>query len=344
MELREKNKKLKDCILLFELALVCFIFSISTLDYADYYYDYVEPIREDQMRVPENVSNQYVSKVGDLYYYFDGSGRLVRSKDEGKLQRINDTFYFVDNRGLIYGKYYVDNYFGYKLAKDSYDENISKYIGHELFGDYILKAKTDDGKDTFVDHNVNYKTNYIDEVVENNTIYLGTKDEELTKGIYILGDSYAYYLMKWSDVQCRYSVCPGYALSDIMNELLDVSDFTGIEYCALFIGPNDMLRSTDINIFSKNLEYLIDYFNKRNIKLVFINYFDIPMDIFDGLDRTYDDTVRSICAQKNVAFLDLENLDILYTRVGTEDLIHPPKEFYRPAFIKIIEKINELNK
>ena len=283
--------------------------------------------------VQEKTENRFVTKIGDNYFYYDGKGSIITSNDANRLRRINDTYYFVDKEGMIYGKYVRVKDIAYRIA---YDKGLEKLVGKELTYDNImLYASNDD----IIKKKMSYSSFIPGGTAPLDTIFINNDVRRRSNEIMVLGDSYAYYLMLYGNVNYRYTICPGYAVQDIKNELLDEMNFTGIKQVLLFIGPNDLMRQTDIYDFLKDLDTIIDYVKSRGVEIILTNYFGIHNTAFPTDYLMYDNLVRCASTWKKCKYIDLSELDSKYKRAKFDEYVHPPKEFYEAAIAVIVNSI-----
>ena len=269
----------------------------------------------------ENTDNRFVTKMGDNYFYYSDTGVLITSNNKNRLRRINDTYYFVDEEGMIHGKYVRIKDITYRIA---YDKGLEKLVGKELTYDNIMFYA---GTDDIIKKKMSYSSFIADGTAPNDTIFINNED------------SYAYYLMLYGNVDYRFAICPGYAIQDIKNELLDETNFSGVKQVLLFIGPNDLMRQTDIYDFLHDLDHIIDYVKSKGAEVILTNYFGIPNTVFPTDYLVYDNMVRCASIWKKCKYIDLSELDSHYPRAKFDEYVHPPKDFYEAAIAVIVNSI-----
>lgn len=283
--------------------------------------------------VQENTEHRFVTKMGDNYFYYSNTGVLITSNDKGRLRRINDTYYFVDHEGMIHGKYVRVKDITYRIA---YDKGLEKLEGKELtYNNIMLYA----GSDDIIKKKMSYSSFIAEGSAPLDTLFIDNAGQQRNNEIMVLGDSYSYYLMLYGNIDYRFAICPGYAIGDIKNELLDEINFIGVKQVILFIGPNDLMRQTDIYDFLKDLDYIIDYIKSKGAEVILTNYFSIPNTVFATDYRIYDNMVRCASIWKQCKYIDLSELDSKYPRNKFDEYVHPPKEFYEAAIAVIVNSI-----
>lgn len=285
------------------------------------------------MPVQENTEHRFVTKMGDNYFYYSNTGVIVTSNDKDRLRRINDTYYFVDEEGMIHGKYVRVKDITYRIA---YDKGLEKLVGKELTYDNIMFYA---GTEDIIKKKMSHSSFIADGTAPLDTLFINNEDKKRNNEIMVLGDSYAYYLMLYGNIDYRFAICPGYALQDIKNELLDEINFTGVKQVLLFIGPNDLMRQTDIYDFLNDLDYIIDFIKSRGAEVILTNYFNIPNTAFPTDYLVYDNLVRCASMWKQCKYIDLSELDSKYPRAKFDEYVHPPKDFYEAAIAIIVNSI-----
>ena len=281
----------------------------------------------------EHTENRFVTKMGDNYFYYSNNGVLITANDKDRLRRINDTYYFVDTEGMIHGKYVRVKDITYRIA---YDKGLEKLEGKELNYDNIMYYA---GRDDIIKKKVSRSSFIADGTAPLDTLFIDNENKRKNNEIMVLGDSYAYYLMLYGNINYRFAICPGYAIKDLKNELLDEINFTGVKQVLLFIGPNDLMRQTDIYDFLKDLDHIIDFIKSKGVDVILTNYFNIPNTIFPIDYRVYDNMVRCACMWKKCKYVDLTELDSKYPRAKFDEYVHPPKDFYEAAIAIIVNSI-----
>lgn len=281
----------------------------------------------------ENTENRFVTKMGDNYFYYSNTGVLITSNAKDRLRRINDTFYFVDEEGMIHGKYVRVKDITYRIA---YDKGLENLEGKELTYDNIMFYA---GTNDIIKKKMSYSSFIAEGTAPADTIFINNEDKRRNNEIMVLGDSYAYYLMLYGNVDYRFAICPGYAIQDIKNELLDEINFTGIKQVLLFIGPNDLMRQTDVYDFLNDLDHIIDYVKSKGAEVILTNYFNIPNTVYATGYHVYDNLVRCAGIWKECKYIDLSELDSKYPRNKFDEYVHPPKDFYEAAIAVIVNSI-----
>ena len=137
----------------------------------------------------ENTEHRFVTKMGDNYFYYSNTGVIITSNDKNRLRRINNTYYFVDDEGMIHGKYVRVKDITYRIA---YDKGLEKLIGKELNYDNIMFYA---GTDDIIKKKISYSSFIADGTAPIDTIFIDNEDKRRNNEIMVLGDSYSYYLM-----------------------------------------------------------------------------------------------------------------------------------------------------
>ena len=331
-ELVKKHQKNLSVIML--LIIVANLIVSPQEMYSGSYFDINGAATINNANAYNSVDHKFITRIGYYYYYFDASGNLYTSGDVNRLKRINDTFYFVNNDGIIFAKR-TDGYIcRYNVARDV---DLEKMIGKELSSESIAKLEN---KYDIITKKMSYSYERLENVIaKDDTIYISEPNRVSARTL-IIGDSYAYLLMYFTDLNIKYAVCPGYNLSNIKNEILDIADFDQVKNTILFIGPNDLMDQTRQSEFAEDLYYIIDYIQGKGSNVILINYFAIPNTTYlYGADK-YENVIRSVAAEKNCKYVDLREIDEKYGRDASDFYIHPPNGFYQDAILKILDDVN----
>ena len=275
-------------------------------------------------------SNEQLIRFNDKegYYYIGEDGELFTSMDSNLLRRINDTYFFTDYQGRVYAKYntgygrIIYNYLDCLLGKKLDYENL-KDKNLNMFPYYNMKFELT-------------KTNLLTNEPKENAIYVNHPNN--ASDICLVGDSYAYNLAYYTGKNIEYSVKYGYVVSAVKNELLPLIDWTGIKYCILFVGPNDLMCLTDFASFEADIKYICDYVKARNATPVFASYLGIDNFSSVEVQKTYSAIIENVTKTNGGIFIDVEDIDKFYKR-KPYDLVHPDKDFYKPAYERIYSNI-----
>lgn len=276
---------------------------------------------------------EQLTKLDGVYYYVKEDGNVYSSGDENILKRINDTYYFVDNGGRVY----VRTIPGYKLVEnDSLDillgkkiiyENIKSINANSYFGNKYYEIKEVRELDSSIDDA---------KIYYNNPIYM--KDINMC----LIGDSYAYNMAVNNKNIEKYSLAPGYVISAIKNEVLPLVNFKDVKYCVLFIGPNDLMNSTNFIDFQKDIYYICDYIVKKGAKPILMSYLGIDSFGETGkeLQKHYDHIVQCAALAHNGIYIFVDDIDEIYGRDAI-DPVHPRKEFYKTAYSRVYDRLKK---
>ena len=290
-----------------------FVFSISNISFADD----LKPFEQ-------------LIKVGDAYFYFDEAGDLYASKNENILRRINDTFFFTDTIGRVYGK----NIDGYFLVKGNYLDSL---IGKKIIYDNLQSIPNF----CLYAHDKYYilGRDKMKVLPDMDAIYVNNPRKKEDGELSVVGDSYAYRLIYFTKKDIEFALRPGYVVSAIKNELLDLIDWNGINYCIIFIGPNDLLNQTDLFEFENNISYICDYIKEKGAMPVFISYLGIVDNNVQMTEEFYNHIIKCVSIEKNALYINVEDLDSEEERIKEGDKIHPAENFYKKAYNRIYNYI-----
>ena len=274
--------------------------------------------------------HEQLARVDGDYYYFREDGNLYTSDDPNLLRRINDTYFFTDHAGRVYGKN-IDGYFVVK--GNELDSLLGKKIIHDNLSsipDFCFCAH---------DKYYIYGKNRMKQLPDRYAIYVNNPSEEKDNGLCLIGDSYAYNLAYYANKDIEFSIRPGYVVSGIKNELMQLVDWRGISYCIIFIGPNDYMNQTDLLDFQNDVLYICDYIKKKGAKPVFASYLGITNTKLPKSPKMYNHVLECVALDQGGMHIDVEDLDSDQARLDAGDTVHPAKDFYKPAYDRIFNFI-----
>lgn len=213
-----------------------------------------------------------------------------------------------------------------------------------LLSDKIIKATNIFSNETnfYFQNNqiVNTKSTNIEEIPDDDTVYVNNNKDVLFSDILIIGDSYAYNFLYYTKIDCRFVVKIGYTIANIKDELLKLADFTGIKYCIIFIGPNDYMQQTAIQDFHYYFKSMCEIIIGKGVKPVLISYMGVPYRDYEITDMQYKATVYNLSMEIECIYVDLSEFDKICDRNVADNFVHHHMQFNILSFNKIINSIN----
>ena len=273
---------------------------------------------------------EQLAMIDGKYYYFKEDGNLYTSGDPNLLRRINDTYFFTDHIGRVYAKD-IDGFF--RVEGNELDSLLGKKIVYENL--------TDVPDFSFCAHDKYYifGRNKMKQLPDRYAIYVNHPVDEKDSELCLIGDSYAYNLVYYTNKNIEFSIRPGYVVSAIKNELLQLVDWKGIKYCIVFIGPNDFMNQTDLLVFQNDILYICDYIKKKGATPVFASYLGITNMEMEKTPEMYNHVIECVALDREGMYIDVGDLDSDEARLAAGDTVHPAKKFYKPAFDRIFNYI-----
>ena len=273
---------------------------------------------------------EQLARVNGDYYYFREDGNLYTSENPNILRRINDTYYFTDHTGRVYAKdlngYFLveGNELDSLLGKKIIHENLTQvpnfcYCSHDRY--YIF------GKDK------------MRQLPDRYAIYLNNLEGLKENAVCLIGDSYAYNLAYYCNQDITFSIRPGYVVSAIKNELLELVDWRDINYCIVFIGPNDYMNQNSLLDFQNDIIFISKYIKNKGAIPVFASYLGITNMEMPKTPEMYNHVLECVAKDTEAMFIDVEDLDSDEARLEAGDTVHPAKDFYKPAYDRIFNYI-----
>ena len=279
---------------------------------------------------PDFKPHEQLARVNGDYYYFKEDGYLYTSDDPALLRRINDTYFFTDHTGRVYGKE-LDGFF--PVVGEVLDSVLGKKIVHENLKDVPDFC--------FCAHDKYYifGREKMKQLPDRYAIYVNNPPGERDNPICLIGDSYAYNLAYYCNANISFSIRPGYVVSAIKNELLDLIDWRDISYCIIFIGPNDYMNQNDLLSFQDDILYISNYIKKKGAKPVFASYLGITNLEMEKTPEMYNHVLECVALDRGGMYIDVADLDSDEARIEAGDAVHPAKDFYKPAYDRIFNYI-----
>ena len=273
---------------------------------------------------------EQLARVNGDYYYFREDGNLYTSENPNILRRINDTYYFTDNTGRVYAKD-LDGYF--LVVGNELDSVLGKKIIHENL--------TEVPHFCFCSHDRYYifGKEKMKQLPDRYAIYLNNIEGAKENGVCLIGDSYAYNLAYYCNHDITFSIRPGYVVSAIKNELLELVDWRDINYCIVFIGPNDYMNQNSLLDFQNDIIFISNYIKKKGAIPVFASYLGITNMKMPKTPEMYNHVIECVAKDTEAMFIDVEDLDSDKARLEAGDTVHPAKDFYKPAYDRIFNYI-----
>ena len=273
---------------------------------------------------------EQLARVNGEYYYFREDGELYTSDNPNILRRINDTYYFTDHTGRVYAK---DIYGFFKVDGNFLDSLLGKKIIHENLSevpDFCFCAH---------DKYYIFGREKMKQLPDRYAIYVNHPSEEKDGGMCLIGDSYAYNLVYYTNKNIEFSIRPGYVVSAIKNELLELVDWYGIKYCLVFIGPNDYMNQNDLLSFQDDILFISNYIKDKGAIPVFASYLGITNMEMDTTPEMYNHILECVALDRGGMYIDVADLDSDEARLEAGDTVHPAKDFYKPAYNRIFNYI-----
>lgn len=273
---------------------------------------------------------EHLEEKDGLYYYYTSNNGLYKARPN-TYARINDTFYFVNDRGVVYEK----DRFDYKLCENP---RLKYLIGKPIVYDSIKNLSNP----SYVSSKqyTELGINEVNSKPHESAIYKNYTSDPLYNDVFFIGDSYTYLLELFTKKKFKFAARPGYSINSIKNEILNLIDFKDIKYVVIFIGPNDLMASTDGKTFTNLLVDISCYIVDNGAIPVYTSYFGIPNYMSLVPREEYDARVKFLTKVFNKSlYVDLLDID---AALGREyyDYVHPSEEFYEIAFNRIIEAIS----
>lgn len=166
--------------------------------------------------------------------------------------------------------------------------------------------------------------------------------------VVVIGDSYSYFLALDVGFDFKVFARPGLKLSELKTSFDSVVN-TKEKYAVIFIGPNDLMAQTNIDVFK---DCLIKYVNqlRDNKKEVLIatylksEYTDEAKKKFVGgiTVEEYDNAIQEVCEETKSTYIDAKDINDYHNNIRIEsngmiDQLHFNQEFN----IKFINRVYE---
>jgi len=133
--------------------------------------------------------------------------------------------------------------------------------------------------------------------------------------------------------------CLDYLLLNLDSIILEKPNIVIIEF-----GMNDHVWNSDVNSFIKNYELCLDEFQKEDIDIVLVGFFQQNIEWKqenDSLTKIYNDHLKRLCNRRCIYFADIyncfgliENKNIYQDLTG--DYLHHPSTFGHVLYYKSI--------
>ena len=275
-------------------------------------------------------NEESVRKYNNLFYYYKNSELYKALPNSYK--RINDTYYFVDQDGVICEKV---NYHYPICTNPELNTLIGRPINYENVKNFLYSNRDSRNQAKI------YENAKLSLALDSFGFYIGTTTANKYKDVFVIGDSYAYLMKYYTNDNYRYVAKPTYSLYEIKNELLNLIDWNGTKYVILAIGPNDMMINSTLNEFYDNLNYILKYIKGNGAIPVLMTYLDAYDKKYDLPSESYDNVIKDLTEELGGIYVDVKDIDIELGRGYLFDFVHPSPFFYRIALDRIIEKIRE---
>ena len=273
---------------------------------------------------------EHVTKYNNLFYYYKNG--LPYKALPNSFKRINDTYYFVNDEGVICDK---TNYHYPICTNPELNTLINKPLNYESVKNFV-NSNRDSRNQARI-----YKNAKLTLASDGYGFYVGTTTAEKYEDVFIVGDSYAYLMKLYTNDHFRYAAKPTYSLYEIKNEILELIDWNGTKYVVLAIGPNDMMINSTLSEFRDNLNYILTYIKGNGATPVMMTYLDAYDKKYDYSSESYDAVVQELLDEVEGIYVDVKDIDIMLGRGYLFDLVHPSPFFYRTALDRIVEAIRE---